>query len=90
MNFDALLEELIGLLEASGIKVRRESLEESRGGLCRLGGTLMLFLDEHADSLQSAAVCARALCKTVDITTIYLRPNVREFIEAAVCDQAEG
>lgn len=83
MNFDAVLEELIGLLDAAGVKVRREALEESRGGLCRLGGRRVLFLDTGADPLLSATLCARALQRVVDIQEIYLRPNLREFIESA-------
>jgi hypothetical protein len=87
MNFDALLEELIGLLDAAGVRVRWEPLEDSRGGLCRIGGMPTLFLDEHADPLQSAILCAQTLCRSLDISEIYLRPGVREFIESA---QAEA
>ena len=89
MNFDTILEELISLLAAGGVKVRWEPLEESRGGLCRIGGASSLFLDTHADPLQSAALCAQTLRRVVDISAIYLRPNVREFIEAAGCTDAE-
>ena len=83
MNFDAILDELIGLLEAGGIKIRREPLEESRGGLCRIGDRQVLFIDTNADPLQSAALCAQTLCRIMDINTIYLRPNLREFIESS-------
>jgi hypothetical protein len=89
MNFDTILEELTGLLQAAGVKVRREPLEESSGGLCRLGGAAILFLDTQADQLQSATLCAQTLRRVVDIHTIYLRPNVREFIEAAGSGDAE-
>jgi hypothetical protein len=83
MNFDAILAELIELLQAAGVKVRREPLEDSRGGLCRLGAASVLFLDTHADPLQSATLCAQTLRRVVDVNTIYLRPNLREFIETA-------
>lgn len=83
MNFDAIIEELISLLEAGGVTVRREQLEDSRPGLCRLGGSLVLFLDTDADPLQSATLCAQMLERVVDIHAIYLRPNLREFIESA-------
>ena len=89
MNFDAILEELMSLLEAAGVKVRREALEESRGGLCRIGGRHVLFLDAGADPLQSAALCARALSRVVDVHAIYLRPNLREFVESAQNSEAQ-
>ena len=89
MNFDAILEELIGLLEAGGVKIRWEPLEDSRAGLCRIGAAMVLFLDKHADPLQSAALCAQTLRRTLDINTIYLRPNVREFIESVAGDYAQ-
>jgi hypothetical protein len=88
MNFDAVLDELIGLLEAGDVQVRREPLVESRGGLCRIGGRQVLFIDTNADALQSAALCAQTLCRVMDISGIYLRPNLRQFIESAVCSDA--
>ena len=90
MNFDAILEELISLLDAAGVEVRREALEGSRSGLCRLGGSRVLFLDSGADPLQSAALCARTLQRVVDIQEIYLRPDLREFIEAAVSGEVRS
>ncbi len=83
MNSDGILEELISLLDGAGVKVRREALEDSLSGLCRLGGSQVLFLDSGADPLQSATLCAQTLQRVVDIQEMYLRPSLREFIESA-------
>ncbi len=84
MNLEPLIEELVGLLKGHGVKVRREPIEESRGGLCTVAGSPVLFIDSKADPLQTAEICAQALCRVVDVTKMYLRPNIREFIESAV------
>jgi hypothetical protein len=84
MNLYPVLEELIGLLERHGVKVRREPIEESRGGLCRLRGRTILFIDENADPLQSVKLCAKTLNKVANLHLTYLRPNTRELIEAAL------
>lgn len=89
MNLEPLIVELVGLLENNGVKIRREPIEESRGGLCRWGGSAVLFIDANADPLQSAILCAQTLCRMTDINTIYLRPNVREFIESALDADAQ-
>jgi hypothetical protein len=77
-----ILKTLIDLLEANRIKIRKEPLEDSPGGLCRIGKERILFLDSRALPANQAEVCAVALVEVVDINNIYLRPDVREFIES--------
>ena len=81
MNAQTILEELIGLLEANCVKSRREPLGGSVGGLCKVKGETILFLDTQSQPAKLAAVCAEAVLKVVDIETIYIRPEVRQFIE---------
>ena len=81
MNEQNILEDILVLLEANRIKIRRELLEGSGGGLCRIRGESVLFLDTEASVARQAAVCAEALKSVVDIESIYLRPEVRRFIE---------
>jgi hypothetical protein len=90
MNLEPLIEELISLLKQSGVRVRREPIEESRGGLCTVAGEQVLFIDANADPLQAARLCARTLCRVVDIQALYVRPSVRDFIEASTCGDADG
>jgi hypothetical protein len=81
MNEQRILEELLALLEANGVGIRSEPLGGSGGGLCTVRGEKLFFSDTQATSAEMAAVCAEAVAKVVDIEQIFVRPEVREFIE---------
>ncbi len=82
MNEQTILEELLGLLEANQVKIRREPLGGRGGGLATMKGGNVFFVDTEATSAEVAALCAEAVAKLVDIETIYLRPEIRQFIES--------
>ena len=79
-----ILKTLVDLLEANRIKVRKELLEDGPGGLCRIGKERILFLDSKAQPEDQAETCAAALAEVVDLDNIYLRPDVREFVERKI------
>ncbi len=81
MNKQRILEELLALLEANGVTIRNEPLGGSGGGLCTVKGQSIFFVDTQASSTESAPVCAEAVLKMVDIEKIYIKPEVRQFIE---------
>ena len=81
MNEQNILEELLALLEANGVTVRNEPLGGSGGGLCSIKGQPIFFVDTQASSAVSAAMCAEAVSKVVDVEQIYVKPQVRQFIE---------
>ena len=81
MNEQRILEELLALLEANGIKIRNEPLGGSGGGLCTVKGQQIFFMDTQATSADAAAICADAVSKLLDIENLYIRPEVRQFIE---------
>jgi hypothetical protein len=81
MNTYKILDALIALLDAHGVKIRMESLDESPGGLCRLHETNILFLDKKAGADQQIQVCAGSILKLIDIGTVYLKPEVRQLLE---------
>jgi hypothetical protein len=81
MNEQNVLEELLDLLEANGVTIRNEPLGGSGGGLCAIKGQRIFFVDTQASSAVSAAMCAEAISKVVDIEQIYLKQQVRQFIE---------
>ena len=81
MNNQQILEELLNLLELSGVTIRREELGGSGGGLCTVKGKTIFFLDTQAALAEAAAVCADAVTKKADIENVYIRPEVRQFIE---------
>jgi len=81
MNEQRILEELLALLEANGVKIRNEPLDGSGGGLCTIKGEQIFFVDTQASSADSAAICAEAVSRLLDIEKLYIRPEVRHFIE---------
>ena len=81
MNEQRILEELLALLEANNVTIRNEPLGGSGGGLCTIKGKPIFFVDTQAQSAETAAFCAEAVLKVVDIEKLYIRPEVRQFIE---------
>lgn len=75
------MEELLALLEANNVMIRNEPLGGSGGGLCTMKGKRILFVDTEAPSIITATICAEALPKVTDIEQIFIRPQVRQFIE---------
>jgi hypothetical protein len=82
MNDQRILEELLALLEASSVTVRTEPLGGSGGGLCSIRGEQIFFVDTQAPSAEVAAICAQAVSKVADTDKVYIRPEVRQFIES--------
>jgi len=82
MNEQRIVEDLLTLLESTGVVIRREALGGGGGGLCTIKGQHLFFLDTEADSADLAVLAAEAVAKLVDIENIYLRPEVRQFIES--------
>jgi hypothetical protein len=81
MNEQAILEELLALLAANRVKIRNEPLGGQGGGLAVMRGESIFFVDTDAPSAEVATLCAEAVARLLDIETIYLRPEVRQFIE---------
>lgn len=81
MNTQMILEELLNLLESNGIKVRYDALGGRGGGLCRLKEGDIFFVDTDMRTWDMAAVCAETVRQVVDIEKIYIKPEIRQFIE---------
>jgi len=81
MNEQRILDELLTLLDANGVAIRSEPLGGSGGGLCTVKGRQTFFVDTQAEFSDVATLCAEALPKVTDIETIYIRPEIRQFIE---------
>jgi hypothetical protein len=81
MNDQNILDELLVLLEANGVTIRNEPLGGSGGGLCTIKGERIFFVDTQAASAVSAAMCAEAISKVVDVEQVYIKPQIRQFIE---------
>jgi len=81
MENKAILDDLVELLEKNSVKVRKDSMGCGNAGLCKLKNGYMFFMDTDSNSYENAISCARAVKEIVDIETIYIRPEVRDFIE---------
>lgn len=81
MNDQQILDELLALLEAKGVLIRSEALAGSGGGLCTVKGRQIFFVDTQAAAADVAVLCAHAITKIADIETLYIRPQIRQFIE---------
>lgn len=81
MNEQNILEELLALLEANGVTIRNEPLGGSGGGLCSIKGQNIFFVDTQASAAVSTAMSAEAVSKVVDVEQIYVKPQIRQFIE---------
>lgn len=81
MNEAEIAEQLLELLEAEGVIIRKEHLGGGGGGLCTIKGQKYFFADMQSSAGETAVLCAEAVLKVVDIDGKYLRPQVRQFIE---------
>lgn len=81
MDGQTILDELLKLLEQSGVKVRTAPLGGGGGGLCMVKGESIFFLDTDAPAAETAALCAEAVSKTADVEKVYIKPEVRQLIE---------
>ena len=81
MNNQSILQQLLSLLADNGVQVRSEPLGGAGGGLCNVKGKNIFFLDTQAPTAESATLCAQAVGRLIDIESIYLRPEIRQYIE---------
>lgn len=68
-------------MDANDVAIRNEPLGGSGGGLCKIKGRPTFFVDTQAPFSDVATLCAQALPEVTDIEAIYIRPEVRQFIE---------
>jgi hypothetical protein len=85
LDENTLLSQLEELAETLNINVRYESFKGegafSTGGLCKLKGEYLLIINSKASVRDKADAIAGAL-KSFDLSQVYLRPGLREFLDA--------
>lgn len=81
MEEQDILEQLLAVLVQNGIKVRYEPIGLVPAGLCKIKGKTVFFVDKNAEAAEITEICARAVLETIDIQNIYLKPQIREFLE---------
>ncbi len=82
MESEAVLDELLTLLEQNGVSIRTEPMGGAGGGLCKMKDKQVFFVDAEAATADMVAVCAEAVRETVDVEKIYIRPQIRAFLES--------
>ncbi len=83
MNPQTQLESLLDLLIRLGVEVRREKLGGSGGGLCRLRGRRVFFLDLDLDRAGRLEACVAAVAVLPEVDALYLTPALREQVDRA-------
>ena len=58
-----------------------DSLGGGGGGLCKIKDKFIFFVDLQSSAVENAEICGRAVAELVEIEAVYIRPEVREFIE---------
>lgn len=81
MNEQRIQDELLSLLEGAGVTLRREPLGGAGGGLCTVQGKQIFFIDTEASSTEMAVLSAAAVARLIDVEMVYIRPEVRQYIE---------
>lgn len=81
MQEQAILEQLLMLLEENDIAVRTEQIGDLPAALCKIKGKMIFFVDKNAQPADVTPICARAVLENVDIRNIYIKPLIREFLE---------
>ncbi len=85
MDENRIVDELQGLAERFGIKIRCEPIKQEEdliritGGLCLLKGEYVLILDSKATKRDKIRTLAEAL-RHFDLDQIYIQPALRELL----------
>ena len=83
LNVDSLLNQLEELAAGLDIKVRYEQIKKEGaffpGGLCKVKGENILIINSKASKEDKVETLAKAV-KSFDITNVYMRPALREFL----------
>lgn len=84
MNENIILSQLEEVAQKLGINIRYETFRKSDflhiGGLCRVEGQYIFIISSKATMGEKIQTLARAL-KRFDLTHIYIRPALREFLD---------
>jgi hypothetical protein len=85
----ALLRHMEEVASAMGLDIRYERFEGEAsgfpGGLCRIRSRSVLILNSEATPREKVMALARAL-RRFDLSGVYLRPAVREILDAEGTD----
>jgi hypothetical protein len=81
MDNKSILDDLLDMLEKHNVKIRKDSLGGGGSGFCRIKDKYIFFADMDSSAYEIAVICAKAVSQVVDVESIYIKPEVRSFIE---------
>jgi len=81
MDLGQRLENLLTVAEEIGVDVRAEPMGGDGGGLCRLKGKLVLFVDTSADLATRYDRTLTAVAPLPELDQRYLPPEVRDDVD---------
>ena len=81
MDATAQLDTIVRLFEQLGVEVRQERLGGSGGGLCRIRGKQVVFVDLDADAATRLDRCVEALATVPEAAAVYISPELREWMD---------
>ena len=76
-----ILQDLESLAAELAIEVLYDNLEESRGGLCRVGGKSRLYINRSLSVAERIRLMVAEL-SDLPLESVFLRPRVRELLES--------
>ncbi|MFH1349297.1 MAG: hypothetical protein ABII26_00005 [Pseudomonadota bacterium] len=84
MDENTILKQLEELAASLSIQIRYDAIKKEGtyypGGLCRVKGENILFINSKADTRDKIEALAKAVSR-FDLSQVYLRPGLREFLE---------
>jgi hypothetical protein len=89
MDATAQLDTVLQLFEQLGIEVRRERLGGSGGGLCKIRGQRVVFVDLDADTATKLDCCIEALAGVPEAASVYMAPDMRERMDRSHGSRAD-
>jgi hypothetical protein len=81
MDVGNRLEQLLRVAEEIGLDVRAEPMGGEGGGLCKLRGQRVLFVDTSADLLTRYEVTLAAMAPLPELDDRYLVPELRADVD---------
>ncbi len=81
MDAVSQLDSIVRLFAQLGVEVRQEHLGGGGGGLCRIRGRRVVFIDLDADAATQLDRCAEALAAIPETGEVYISPDLRERME---------
>ena len=81
MDATAQLDTILRLFEQLGVEVRQEQLGGSGGGLCRIRGKRVVFVDLDADAATRLDRSIEALSAVPEAAAVYISPELREWMD---------